>query len=275
MKIFIDSSILEEIMEAYGWGIIDGITTNPSLIKKAIDNEKKKGKKVNMEKYIEEILKVAGETPVSLEVIGTSYEEIVKEGKFLYKRFNKINKNVIVKVPVNPSVDLGSGDKDMNGLKAIKTLSEGGIPINCTLVFSPEQALLAAKAGARFVSPFAGRIDDMLREGERKKFDKIDYFPMDGLKKGKGVVDYQGIISGVDLVEQIVEIFERYNLKTEVLAASIRNSRQFRECALVGADVATVPFSALKELSKHKKTVEGMKGFIKDIVPEYKVLFEG
>jgi transaldolase len=270
MKIFVDSSTLEEIEEAYSWGVIDGVTTNPSLIKKAVEKE---GGKIDMADYIEKILRVAKGTPVSLEVIGTNYGDMIKEGRFLYERFNKVEGNVYVKIPVNPSLHLEDHDTDTDGLKAIKTLSDEGMPVNCTLIFSPEQALLAAKAGAKFVSPFAGRVDDFIRKSVGKRFDKADYFPVDGLRKGGKVVDYEGLVSGVDLVDQIVEVFGNYDLECEVLAASIRNARQFRECALVGADIATVPYSALKELNKHPKTVEGMKSFVKDVVKEYRGLF--
>ena len=266
MKIFIDSAKLDEIKQAYSTGIINGVTTNPSLIKKAVEQLKKDGEKVNMTSYIKKILKVARGTPVSLEVTETTYEGMVKQGLRLYKKFNKVAKNVYIKIPVNPSFD----DKpNMDGIRAIKTLSQKGIPINCTLIFTPEQALLAAKAGAKFVSPFAGRIDDYIRSNNKIKFEKTDYFPREGLVKKNKLLDDNGVISGIDLVQQIVEIFKAQNIRSEVLAASLRSPRQMREAALVGADIATMPFSAIQQLLIHYKTQEGMKSFTKDIVPEY------
>ena len=265
MKIFIDSADLEEIKKIHDYGILDGVTTNPSLIKKAVEKFKKKGK-LNMESYIKEILKVSKGKPVSLEVIGTSYEDMVSEGKRLFKKFNKVAKNVYIKIPVNPCLDLECNTSS-DGIKAIKTLSKQGIPINCTLIFTPEQALLASKAGAKIVSPFTGRVDDYIREMNRIKFNKEDYFPKEGFKKGKKILEENGIVSGVELVKECVDILKRS--KTEVLAASIRNTKQFREVAEVGAEIATVPFNVIRKLLEHHKTVEGMKNFTKDIVPEY------
>jgi transaldolase len=264
MKIFIDSSIVEEIEQAYSYGILDGVTTNPSLIKKAVQSSKGK---IDMAQYITKILKVARGTPVSLEVIGTTYKDIIKEGLGLYKRFNKVAKNVVVKVPVNPAFSEDDGTQ-FDGIKAIKTLSSKRIPINCTLIFTPEQALLAAKAGATYVSPFAGRIDDLLRSNKKLKFDKTAYYPEEG-KKG---MEDNGIVSGIDLVAQCVEILRYYELKTEVLAASLRNPQQVREAALVGSDIATIPASVIEKLLMHPKTYEGMTNFTKDIVPEYQKL---
>ena len=268
MEIFIDSADIEEIKEVEGYGILDGVTTNPSLIKKAVEKLKKRGKKVDMESYIKDILKVCKGKPVSLEVIGINYDEMVKEGKNMYKKFNKVAKNVYIKIPVNPYMEK-SHSTSSDGIKAIKELSKKNIPINCTLIFTPEQALLAAKAGAKIVSPFAGRIDDYIREMNRIKFNKEAYFPKEGFKKGKKILEDNGIVSGIDLVAEIVRILRESKIKTKVLAASIRNTRQFRESAEVGADIATVPFNVIKKLLEHHKTVEGMKNFVKDIVPEY------
>jgi len=268
MKIFIDSAYIEEIKEVGGYGILDGVTTNPSLIKKAVERLKKRGKKVDMESYINDILKVCKGKPVSLEVIGINYDEMVKEGKNLYKKFNKVAKNVYIKIPVNPCMEPHC-NKSSDGIKAIKELSKNNIPINCTLIFTPEQALLAAKAGAKIVSPFAGRIDDYIREMNRIKLNKEAYFPKDGFKKGKKILEDNGIVSGIDLVAETVKIFRESKIKTKVLAASIRNTRQFREAAEVGADIATLPLSVIKKLLEHHKTAEGMKNFVKDIVPEY------
>lgn len=273
MKLFIDSADIDEIKEIESYGILDGVTTNPSLIKKAVD--KRKG--LDMEAYIKKILKLLKGKPVSLEVLGQDYKSMVKEGLTLFKKFNPTAKNVYVKIPVNPCVELKC-DKSSDGIKAIKTLSSKKIPINCTLIFTPEQALLAAKAGAKFVSPFAGRIDDYLRETNHIKFEKTDYFPKEGFKKGKKTLSDNGIVSGIDLVKECVEILKDFNknkIKCEVLAASLRSTRQFREAALAGAHIATVPHSVIKKLLSHYKTVEGMKGFIKDIVPEYAKVIRG
>ena len=268
IKIFIDSANLEEIKEVASYGILDGITTNPSLIKKEIDNLKKQDKRIRLEFYIKQILKIARGKPVSLEVVGLDYKEMVKEALILYKKFNSISKNVYIKIPVNPCLE-ESCSLEADGIRAIYELSKSGIPINCTLIFTPEQALLAAKAGAKIVSPFVGREDDYLREIARIKFKKEDYFPEKGIKKLKKIFGDNGISSGVDLIKECCKIFVNYKIKSEVLAASIRSSRQFREVALAGADIATMSISVIKAILRHHKTVEGMKQFTKDITPEY------
>ena len=267
VKVFLDSAKLDEIKRVKDFGILDGLTTNPSLIKKA--SEEFNG---DIEAYIKEILKTV-KGPVSLEVIGTTYKEMVEEGEELFKKFNPIGKNVYIKIPVNPSLD----EKDNNnfdGIEAIKTLSGKGIPVNCTLIFTPEQALLAAKAGAKFVSPFCGRIDDFIRKNNNVKFKKTDYYPAEGKSKNGSILEDNGIVSGIDLVAQIREIFDNSGIKAEILAASIRNTRMFREAALAGVDIITTPFETIEELTKHTKTYEGMRNFTKDIVPEYKNLLE-
>lgn len=274
MKIFIDSADIDEIREILKYGILEGVTTNPSLIKKSVEKIKKSGKKIDMEVYIKNILKICKGKPVSLEVIGTDCNEMVVEGRRLFKKFNPVAKNVYIKVPVNPCLE-ESCSKSSDGIKAIKILSREKIPVNCTLIFTPEQALLAAKAGAKFVSPFTGREDDYIREMNRIKFNKEAYFPKEGYKKGKKILEDQGIVSGVKLVEECVKIFKKSKIKTDVLAASIRNVKQFREVAEVGADIATVSFVVIKKLLEHHKTVEGMKQFIKDIVPEYAEIVRG
>jgi transaldolase len=175
---------------------------------------------------------------------------------------------VYIKIPVNPSF-LEEEGREFEGIQAVKTLSKAGIPVNCTLVFTSEQALLAAKAGATFVSPFAGRIDDYIRTNNNISFKKSDYFPAEGWGRNGEILEDNGIVSGIDLVGQIAEIFSIYDFKTEVLAASIRNPRQVREAALAGADIATLPFSVIMQLLVHYKTQEGMKKFTDDIVPEY------
>ncbi|MCF7901430.1 transaldolase [Candidatus Woesearchaeota archaeon] len=273
MKIFLDSADIDEIKEAYSYGIIDGITTNPSLIKKAVDTRITKGEKIDMKKYITEILKVAKGTPVSLEVTETTYDRMIHQGRKLYKTFNPIAKNVVIKIPINTAFT-DSDDRQMDGIRTIATLSKEKIPINCTLIFTPEQALLAAKAGAKYVSPFAGRIDDEIRDLNRIKYEKHDYFPLEGLEKGK-VLEDNGVVSGIDLIEQCIDIIDMYELETEVLGASIRNARQTRECALAGADIATLPLNVIQDLLKHHKTYEGMQKFTKDIVIEYMHLMNG
>jgi len=264
MKIFIDSAKISEIEEAYGSGILDGVTTNPSLIKKAVQDLKNKGEPVNMEDYIKKILKTARGTSVSLEVTEFAYDQMVRQGKALFEKFNPVAKNVYIKIPINPSFE-GEKGREFEGLRAIKTLTAEGIPVNCTLVFTPEQALLAAKAGAKIVSPFAGRIDDYIRSLNNIPFEKSDYFPQEGREN----LNDNGIVSGMNLVRKIKEIFTNYHIKTEVLAASIRNTRQVREAALAGADIATLPIEILRELVSHCKTREGMKTFTDDAIPEY------
>jgi transaldolase len=263
MKIFIDSAKLEEIKEIYDTGILDGVTTNPSLIKSAVAEIKRRGEKLDIKGYIKKILVSVPKAKVNLEVTANTYEEMVEEGKNLFKTFNPIAKNVYIKIPINPSFD--KNERYLDGLKAIKKLSYEKIPINCTLIFTPEQALLAAKAGAKIVSLFVGRVDDYLRVLNKVPFSKSDYFPA----KGKEGWHDNGIVSGIDLVRQVVEIFRKYNIKSQVLAASIRNARQAREAALVGTDIATLPFEVIKEMLFHYKTKEGMIDFTKDSPPEY------
>ncbi len=255
MKIFIDTASLKEIKEAISWGIVDGVTTNPSLIRKAVENEAK-GK--NIDDYIREILQVAGpRRPVSLEVMSLKVEDMIREAKILYEKFNPVAGNVVIKVPINTY----SGYYE--GLKSITALSEEGIPVNCTLIMTPEQALLAAKAGARYVSPFAGRMDDHLRVKKGLEpgvdFQKGDYYPWDGTD-----VDDNGIRSGSDLVEKVVMILDNYDYETEVIASSIRNARQVRESAMIGAHIATIPFKVLESMLLHPKTEEGVKKFSED-----------
>ncbi len=272
IKVFIDSSKIEEIRKIKSYGLLDGVTTNPSLIKKAVEDEKKKGKAIDMEKYIKEILILAKGLPVSLEVIGTNLEQMVEEGKKLFKNFNPVAGNVYIKIPVSPSFEEDS-DNSFDGIKAIGELSRCKIPVNCTLIFTPEQALAAAKVGAKLVSPFVGRIDDFIRSQNNIPFNKPDYFPSYGIEKDDKLLEDNGIISGVDLVEQIVTIFRNYDIRnTKILAASIRNPRQLREVALAGADIATIPMDVAEKLVTHYKTREGMKKFVEDVVPEYSKL---
>jgi len=300
MKIFLDTAEIEEIKFAASLGVIDGVTTNPSLIKQAVD---KRGGSINMEEYIKEILRTSP-GPVSLEVISVSYEKMVEEAKLLYEKFAGYGK-VVIKIPVCPSLDGESNIYD--GLKAIKTLSGFGIPVNATLVMTPEQALLAAKAGAAYVSPFAGRIDDYLRDRlgmkRGKDYNKEDYYDfelmgmleteklsrvissleLDSLDKAyldervrstATLANDNGIYSGVDLVRSILQIFSNYGFKTEVIASSMRNARQVREVAELGVHIATIPLYVLKEMLLHYKTIEGINAFVKDIVEPYRKIFK-
>ncbi len=273
MKIFIDSADLDEIRQAYAWGIVDGVTTNPSLLKKAVDKRVSKGEKLDLGSYITSILETAKGTPVSLEVTETSAEGMARQGRKIFATFNPVAGNVNIKIPVNPAFADEDGTH-FDGISAIKQLASDGIPVNCTLVFTPEQALLAAKAGATFISPFAGRVDDYLRKKADMVFDKSDYYPAHGMTCANEILDDGGIVSGIDLVSQCVEIMEMYEFKSEILAASLRNTRQVREAALSGAHIATLPFPVIRDMLKHHKTFEGMKLFTNDVVPDYVKLFE-
>ena len=212
MKFFIDTANLDQIKEAQDLGILDGVTTNPSLMAK----EGIKGE-ANIKKHYVDICKiVTGD--VSAEVIATDYEGIIKEGNELAA----LHPQIVVKVPMI---------KD--GIKAIKYFTEKGIRTNCTLIFSPGQALLAAKAGASYVSPFVGRLDDISTDGMR-------------------------------LIEDIRVIFDNYAYTTEILAASIRHPMHIIECATIGADVVTCPLTAITALLKHPLTDSGLEQFLKD-----------
>lgn len=208
MKFFIDTANIDEIKEAAALGILDGVTTNPSLVFK-------EGK--DFRKLLDEILKIV-DGPVSAEVIATDYEGILKEAK----EYAEIHKNIVVKVPLIKE-----------GLKAVKTLTGENINTNVTLCFSASQALLAAKAGATYISPFIGRLDDIST-------------------------------SGMDLISQIVQIYRNYNFKTQVLVASIRHPLHLVEAALIGADVCTMPFSVIDKLFNHPLTDAGLKKFLAD-----------
>ncbi|RJQ15039.1 MAG: fructose-6-phosphate aldolase [Nitrospiraceae bacterium] len=208
MKFFIDTANTKEIKEAYSLGVIDGVTTNPSLMAK-------EGKEPM--KLLKEICAIV-DGPVSAEVISLEAEGMVKEAK----KLAKIHKNIVIKVPMT---------KD--GLKATKTLSGLKIKTNVTLMFSPNQALLAAKAGATYVSPFVGRLDDITHYG-------------------------------MELVSQILEIYDNYSFNTEVIVASIRNPLHVLDAARIGAHVATIPFSVIEQLSRHPLTDIGIEKFLKD-----------
>jgi transaldolase len=208
VKIFIDSADLSEIKEAAALGLIDGCTTNPSLLAKV-------GRKI--ETAIPEICEiVAG--PVSAEVVATEYEAMLTEGRTL----SKLHKNVVVKVPLTA-----------DGLRAVRTLKKEGIRTNVTLCFSATQAMLAAKAGAAYISPFIGRIDDTAHEG-------------------------------IELIEQIVTIYRNYHYETEVLTASVRSPMHVVQAALIGSHCATLPMSVIRQLIKHPLTDVGLAKFLED-----------
>ena len=277
MKIFLDSAILKEIREAASWGIIDGVTTNPSLIKKAAEEWGGADEEATMESYIKQILASVGRMcPVSLEVAALTAEEMIEQGKILYEKFDPVASNVVIKIPVCTVDTKGVGDP-FDGIMAINELSDEKIPVNATLIFTPEQALLAAKAGADYVSPFAGRVDDRIRRAAGVTFEKSDYFPANGIaddESGAVVSDY-GLVSGVELVARMVDIFREYEIECEVIAASARNPQQVREFASMGADIATVPFSVLKAMVLHPGTQEGIDAFTGDLVEDYTDLFAG
>ncbi|MCB0725268.1 MAG: fructose-6-phosphate aldolase [Ignavibacteriae bacterium] len=209
MKIFIDSANIEEIKEAADMGVLDGVTTNPSLVSK-------EGHK-DFRSMLEKICAMV-DGDISAEVISVTADEIVKEGQELAK----IHDNIVVKVPLITE-----------GLKAVKRLTDEGIKTNVTLCFSPSQALLAAKAGAYIISPFVGRLDDISQDG-------------------------------MALISQIITIYDNYGYDTQVLVASIRHPIHFVESAMMGADIATLPFKVIKQLAKHPLTDIGLQNFLND-----------
>jgi transaldolase len=213
MKIFVDTADLDEIRELASWGITDGVTTNPTLVKKS-------GRSFN--EIIEEIFKIV-DGPISLEVVSEDADGMVKEAKGLVSKVSqKYRKNVAIKIPITPE-----------GLKAVKKLKEEGIKTNVTLIFSANQALLAAKAGATFVSPFIGRLDDIGQEG-------------------------------MQIIEEIMEIYVNYDIETEVIVASIRHPIHVIDAARIGADIATIPPDVISKMAKHSLTDVGIKNFLKD-----------
>jgi len=208
MKIFLDTANIEEIKKAVEYGVIDGATTNPSLIAK-----ENKG----FMPLIKEILDVVP-GPVSVEVTATEADEMIEQAR----EYAKLSENVVIKVPIN-----------LEGLKVVKRLTEMNIKTNVTLIFSASQALLAAKAGATYVSPFVGRIDDISG-------------------------------SGMELVEDIVQIYDNYEIETEIIVASVRHPLHFVQAAMIGADIATIPFDTLAKLLDHPLTDRGMERFLDD-----------
>ena len=213
MKIFIDTADLDEIRELASWGVIDGVTTNPTLLKKS-------GR--SFKDIINEIFKIV-DGPISLEAVSEKADDMVKEAKSLVSMVSeKYRKNVTIKISMTPE-----------GLKAVKKLKKESIKTNVTLVFSANQALLAAKAGATFVSPFIGRLDDIGQEG-------------------------------MQIIEEIMEIFVNYDIETEVIVASIRHPIHVIQAARLGADIATVPPEIIRKMVKHSLTDIGIERFLKD-----------
>ncbi len=208
MKIFIDTGEINEIRELASWGILDGVTTNPSLAAKS-------GKPFRQ--LLDEILAIV-DGPISAEVTALKADEMVKEGE----TYAKIHKNIVIKVPLI-----------IEGLKALKILTEKGYKTNCTLCFSPSQALLAAKAGATYISPFVGRLDDISTDG-------------------------------MQLIRDIRQIYDNYGIKTQILTASARSPMHFVEAAKIGSDVITAPYSVLKQLVQHPLTDLGLAKFLSD-----------
>jgi len=208
MKFFIDTADVKEIREAHALGLVDGVTTNPSLIAKS-------GRK--FKDVIKEIVSIV-DGPISAEVISLDAPGMIKEAKDLVK----IHKNIVIKLPMTPE-----------GLKACKALTDKGIKTNVTLIFTPMQALLAAKAGASYVSPFVGRLDDISQDG-------------------------------MGIIEEIRTIFDNYGYMAEIIVASVRNPIHVLDSALIGADIATIPYSVMIQLAKHPLTDAGIEKFLKD-----------
>jgi transaldolase len=208
MKFFIDTANLDEIKKAKEMGMVDGVTTNPSLCAKA---------GMTLEQAAKEISDII-DGPISVEVLATDYEGMVKEAE----QISTWGKNIVVKIPCT-----------VDGIRAIKALSSKGIMTNCTLVFSANQALLAAKAGATYVSPFVGRLDDIAEDG-------------------------------MGLIADIMDIYENYGFTTEVIVASIRHPMHLKESALLGAHISTIPFAVIQKMSKHPLTDTGLEKFLAD-----------
>lgn len=208
MQIFIDTADIKEITEANDMGVIDGVTTNPSLAAKT-------GR--NYEETLREIVTIV-DGPISAETVALDCQGIMQEAR----HFAKIHKNIVIKIPLMPE-----------GLKAVKQCAAEGLQTNVTVTFSPNQALLAAKAGATYVSPFVGRLDDITEDG-------------------------------MDVISQIRQIYDNYDFKTKILVASVRHPLHVRDAALIGADVATIPFNVILQLTKHPLTDSGIKKFLED-----------
>jgi transaldolase len=276
MRLFLDTARLEEIKEAVSWNIIDGVTTNPSLIGQAILSLRHSESRPDIESYIKKILAQVGRMcPVSLEIPGVAADEMIAQGMALHEKFNQVAGNVVIKVPVC-TVTPGGAGRPFDGLAAIQALADEKVPVNATLIFTPEQALLAAKAGAEYVSLFVGRVDDRIRAGASIAASREEYFPAGGMRCATDpecILADHGLVSGVNLVERTVEIFEQYEIECEVIASSLRNAIQVREVAEAGADIASMSFTILKSMILHPGTAEGIEGFARDLVPEYLDLF--
>ncbi len=208
MKFFLDTANIEEIREAHSWGAIDGVTTNPSLVSK-------EGK--DFREILDQICSIV-DGPISAETVTLHHDQIIAESRELAK----IHKNIVVKIPLIKE-----------GLKALQVVAKEGIKVNVTLCFSATQALLAAKAGATYISPFIGRLDDISQDG-------------------------------MQLIQDIRQIYDNYAFATQILTASIRHPEHVRQAALIGSDVATMPFSVLEQLVKHPLTDIGLQRFLKD-----------
>jgi transaldolase len=277
MNLYLDTANIEHIRQAATLGLIEGVTTNPSLIKAEVERLRASGQPVDLKAHITTICKAAGQDcPVSLEVTSTNAQEMIAQGKLLHTQFNSIAQNVVIKIPVCTLTQEGPLIASVfEALAAIKALEEQDIPVNATLIFTPEQALLAAKAGATYVSPFVGRVDDLLKTRSITPMTKEEYYPAEGKETNQGIIHDNGIVSGVDLIETIAELFEKHEVDCNILAASIRSTRQVREVALAGANIATIPYHVLQELLIHPKTKEGIVLFARDTVPEYAALMGG
>lgn len=208
MKLFIDTANLDEIREISSWGVLDGVTTNPTILSR---------EKMDYRTLIDAILKLV-DGPISVEAVNEKAEKIIKEAKML----SKISENIVVKIPITPE-----------GLAATKVLSKEGVKVNMTLVFSVNQSILAAKAGATYASPFLGRLDDIGSDG-------------------------------MTLLSDIVTVYQNYGFKTQIIAASIRSPQHVIDTALIGADVCTIPYKVFTQMVRHPLTDKGIERFLND-----------
>lgn len=208
MKLFIDTANLDEIREISSWGVLDGVTTNPTILSR---------EKMDYRTLIDAILKLV-DGPISVEAVNEKAEKIIKEAKML----SKISENIVVKIPITPE-----------GLAATKVLSKEGVKVNMTLVFSVNQSILAAKAGATYASPFLGRLDDIGSDG-------------------------------MTLLSDIVTVYQNYGFKTQIIAASIRSPQHVVDAALIGADICTIPYKVFTQMVRHPLTDKGIERFLND-----------
>ncbi|MBA7715469.1 Transaldolase [subsurface metagenome] len=208
MKLFIDTANLDEIREISSWGVLDGVTTNPTILSR---------EKMDYRNLIDAILKLV-DGPISVEAVNEKAEKIIEEARIL----SKISENIVVKIPITPE-----------GLAATKVLSKEGVKVNMTLVFSVNQSILAAKAGATYASPFLGRLDDIGSDG-------------------------------MTLLSDIVTVYQNYGFKTQIIAASIRSPQHVVDAALIGADVCTIPYKVFTQMVRHPLTDKGIERFLND-----------